>query len=213
MPSQDFEVLTNDALSDTFVNTQKNVNFLKQTKGKRVYFPSNAPETYIVNAMTGVKYTWKVGTFESQRLYSVVDTTSACDNKGFVIKQTDKDTETGNTNYLYYDSPQQYMQHRKVSLEPETILSWRNRVSTLFPSTETTDGEFNAEAYHKLAYEHNELLISNFKNRQDFDLQNETNRSHKVEHEKPMYVDKMYLNNQEDTWHLVSKKKGFKRSN
>lgn len=202
MPSEDFEFL-----NDAFETTQKKTSKGIQQKGKHIYFPSNTSEMYIVNAMTGVKYPWKVGTFDAQRLYNVVDSTTLCDNKGFLIKYTDKTTETCNPNYLYYDSPQQYMQHRKVTLDPTTIQAWRTRVSALFSTSETSDGVFNIEAYNKLTDEHKELMISNFKNRQKTDLLNTFSRTNRVEEYKPMYVSDMYLNKQDDsTWHLVSKK-------
>ena len=44
---------------------------MKQTKkiGKRRYFPSNKQNSFIVNAETGVKYDYRVGSYESRRLF------------------------------------------------------------------------------------------------------------------------------------------------
>jgi hypothetical protein len=209
MPSEDIknvfdEVASAPAYSGLVIkNTGVNGN-----KGKRKYFPSNKQDTYIVNAMTGVKYTCKVGSFESLRLYSVVDTTSSCDNKGFLIKSTDKETETGIPNYLYYDSPQQYMEHRKVQLDTETIKSWKNKVSILFPTTDNSDGLFSIDAYNTLLDERNQQMQINFKERHEVDKQNEYSRTHRADEYRPMYVSNMYLNtNVDNTWHTVAKKR------
>ena len=39
------------------------------------YHPSNVMNQYIVNAITGVKYPYRVGSKDSLRLYKVIDTT------------------------------------------------------------------------------------------------------------------------------------------
>lgn len=165
MPAQEFEVLNEDFVFDN--SHSKNNGSVTKTNGKQMYFPSNTPDTYIVNAMTGVKYPYKVGTFESLRLYTVIDATTRCDNKGFRIKSTDMTTETGRTNYLYYDSPQQYMQHRKVTLDPEVVLKWRKRVTELFPSADETEtsGVFNREAYNRFVNQHCDKLQMDYKTR------------------------------------------------
>lgn len=165
MPTPEFEVLSEELAVDVG-HTKNNVSG-KKAFGKQMYYPSNTPDTNIVNAMTGVKYPYKVGTFESLRLYSVIDATTMCDNKGVRIKSTDMETETGRTNYLYYDSPQQYMQHRKVTLDPEVVLKWRKRVMELFPSTDETEnsGAFNREVYDRFVNQHTDKMQMDFKSR------------------------------------------------
>ena len=209
MPSEDIKnVFDENTVSTDYAGPVIKNTVATANKGKRKYFPSNTPDAYIVNAMTGVKYDCKVGSFESLRLYSVVDATSSCDNKGFLIKSTDKETETGTPNYLYYDSPQQYMEHRKVQLNPETIQSWRDRVSRLFPTTENSDGVFSTEAYNMILNERNIQMQVGFKERQEADKHNEYSRTHRADECIPMYVSDMYLNTDVgDEWHTVAKKR------
>ena len=205
MPSEDIKNVSDEPLYNNVAIKRADTNTIR---GKRHYFPSNTHDTHIVNAMTGVKYDYMVGSFESLRLYSVVDTTSSCDNKGFQIKLTDKTTETGHPNYLYYDNPQQYMEHRKVLLDTETIQSWRERVSKLFPTTEKSDGQFSIDAYNTLINERNQQMQRNFKEQQDTDKQNEYARTHRADEYIPMYVSNTYLNTNVDyTWHTVAKKR------
>ena len=174
--------------SEVSNNVNANSDFMKkQQKGKRMYYPSNNPEIYIVNAITGVKYPWKAGTYDSLKLYNVVDTTTICDNKGYCIKNTDKDTEYGNPNYLYYDSPEQYMQHRKVILDTSRIQSWHNFISTLFPITEDSDGDFDIEAYKKMKQDSNTKMQNDFKTRQEVDAEKIKNNTLHKYNEKPTF--------------------------
>lgn len=209
MPSEEIKNVFDESITEpvytgvVIKNTETTNN-----KGKRKYFPSNTQDTYIVNAMTGVKYECKVGSFESMRLYSVVDTTSSCDNKGFLIKLTDKETETGNPNYLYYDSPQQYMEHRKMSLDTSVIQSWRDKVTRLFPTTENSDGAFSIEAYNTIMNERKQKMHTNFKERQVADANNRYNRTHHTDEYAPLSVNDMYQNTDIDCeWHNVTKRR------
>ena len=63
----------------------------------------NAP---IVNAITGVKYPWTVGSFGESFLWKVVNTTH------FEPK------------LYFYDSPEQYEEYRRVKIDPESKLEW-----------------------------------------------------------------------------------------
>ena len=104
----------------------------KTTKkvGKRRYYPSNKAQSYIRNAVTGVKYSFTVGSAAQRVLYKMVDATVTCDEDGFVI--TSKyDLPNSNPNHLFYDSPEQCMSNLRISIQPEDISRWRERSQTL----------------------------------------------------------------------------------
>lgn len=93
-------------------------------KKRRQYYPSNTQGVFIVNAITGVDYPWRVGTKEARRLFQSVDTTGTRDKQGFKLKVTSPDFPNPNPNNYYYDSPQQFMQHQKASLTLQLIEKW-----------------------------------------------------------------------------------------
>jgi len=68
--------------------------------------PSNIFNTPIVNAITGVKYPWTVGSFGESFLWKVMNTTR------FEPK------------LYFYDSPEQYEEHRRVKIDPEAKTAW-----------------------------------------------------------------------------------------
>lgn len=193
MPTQDFEDMNMDV---SLVENKKNVKSLNR---RRLYYPSNNQEMYIVNAITGVKYPFKVGTFDSLRLFSVVDTLTNCDNKGYQIKKTDNDVELGNPNTLYYDSPEQYMQHRKVNLDSKLVEDWYNKRNSLFSDA---DGPFNQEAYERLQKEKYTKMENEFKERQSYDTEQIKNNRLGITTLQPSF----YILYVDEEWHEVVKK-------
>ena len=108
--------------------------------GKRRYFPSNIPESYVRNAQYGTVYPYKVGSFESLRLYRVADCTGSVDKQGFKIRRYSEPNR--DTNFLYYDTPEQYSRHRRVNIDPNRMAEWHSLVARLFP-----DGKFSKAAH------------------------------------------------------------------
>ena len=196
MPSQDFEALNAD-LKQSSINGSLIIK--KPTRVKRMYYPSNIPETYAVNAITGVKYPFKVGTFDSLRAFNVIDTRTKCDNRGFVIKNTDKDAELGHPNRLYYDNPEQYMQHRKVMIDDELVQSWHKHVNQLFSDAE---GNFNREEYDRLQEEKKMNMRDEFKERQTYDAERIRNNTLYIK----KFVPTFYIREVDEQWHRVVKK-------
>ena len=81
-------------------------------------FSSNVMGAPIVNAITGVKYPWSVGSFEENHLWKVANCTRFTPMTYF------------------YDSPEQYETYRKVQLDPESKAYWH----TLQKQLNTTNG-------------------------------------------------------------------------
>ena len=94
-------------------------------------YSSNIFNAPIVNAITGVKYPWKVGSKDEGRLFKMVDATGTCDAEGKLYRKKDIVT-CRETNHLYYDTPEQCMRHLKVSFNADWIQQWRNRVHERF---------------------------------------------------------------------------------
>jgi len=94
------------------------------TKKRSSYHPSNVQGAIIVNAITGVEYPWRVGSKDARRLFRAVDTTGTRDKQGYKLKTTSPDFPNPNPNSYYYDSPQQFMQHQRVKLNPELVEQW-----------------------------------------------------------------------------------------
>jgi hypothetical protein len=100
-------------------------NTVKRSKRPR-YFPSNKPQTFIKNAVTGVPYPYFVGSKDQSLLYKMVDATGTCDTDGYVIK-TRSDLPNSNTNHLFYDSPEQCMNHLRLTLNSEHVKQWHDK--------------------------------------------------------------------------------------
>ncbi len=69
-------------------------------------FSSNVMGTPIVNAITGAKYPWNVGSFEENHLWKVVNCTRFTPMTYF------------------YDSPEQHEAHKRVTIDPESKAAW-----------------------------------------------------------------------------------------
>jgi hypothetical protein len=94
----------------------------KRSKRPR-YFPSNTPQSFIINAVSGVPYPYLVGSKEQSLLYKIVDATGTCDKDGYLIKSRDN-LPNFNTNHLFFDSPEQCMSHMRLTLNSDVVKGW-----------------------------------------------------------------------------------------
>jgi hypothetical protein len=137
------------AMEENMVFNEEFVTKHSQSKmGKRRYYPSNAPQSFIRNAVTGVKYSIRVGSREQSLLYKMIDATGVCNADGYVIpleqrrtpvtrkldrnsfyiKPTnEKSAPNHTTNHLFYDSPEQCMLNLNITLSPDEISRWQLR--------------------------------------------------------------------------------------
>jgi hypothetical protein len=114
---------------DNYYNEEdmKSTNKTSDKRSKRPrYYPSNQPQTFIKNAVTGVPYPFIVGSKEQSLLYKIVDATGTCDTDGCVIKAR-SDLPNHTTNHLFYDSPEQCMSHLRLTLNPADVKRWHER--------------------------------------------------------------------------------------
>jgi len=108
-------------------------------KKKRVFFPTKLG-SYCINAVTGIAYPYKQGSFEELRLYKITDVTTSCDANGYKRARTDPLYDS--PHFLYYDSPEQYSHHAKMVVSHDKINKWRSRVDKMFPG-----GSFSHEQF------------------------------------------------------------------
>jgi hypothetical protein len=121
MPHIDNE--TNDVVYETFNEERISSRGGNGKNRRRRFYPSNKPQSLVVNAQTGIPYSFHVGSNEQQRLFKTVDATGLCDEEGYVIPANHKDFFPI-THHLFYDTPEQCMSHLRVSFERSFIEQW-----------------------------------------------------------------------------------------
>lgn len=132
-----------DTLSDI---SYDDISRHKKKTYKRKYFPTLGQNGYICNAATGVLYPFKIGSFESQRLYKVVDATGTCSSEGFPITNR-LQLPNPNPNHLYYANPEEYMRHWQTNLAPDLVRKWHANVLKRFPKNYELEEEEENEMY------------------------------------------------------------------
>jgi hypothetical protein len=92
----------------------------KDKRPSRRSFPSNVQGHFIVNAVTGVAYPWKVGSVYEDLLWKVCDSSA---RRG----KLDPD-------FYFYDSPKQAIDHRRYkqdAFSEDTLKWWKARVAKM----------------------------------------------------------------------------------
>lgn len=90
----------------------------RDKRPSRKSFPSNVQGRFIVNAITGVAYPWRVGSVYEDLLWKVCDATG---RRG----KLDPD-------FYFYDSPKQAIEHRRYrqdAFSEESLRWWKERVA------------------------------------------------------------------------------------
>jgi len=141
----------NNAGSSLHEDSDKQIKFKK-----RLYHPS-PNRGRCINAQTGVHYPWKSSSFESLRIYKVMDSTGFYDSKGFLRVSSDPINQGANV--LYYDSPEQYGRHLRHRVDTDYCSKWHNKISNIFPG-----GVFSLDAYE---YEKNKNLGNTLKTEEE----------------------------------------------
>ena len=93
----------------------------------KVYY-SDTVGSSILDAVTGAKYPWKVGSKDENKFFKVRSTTSYANSKAKVSEDW---MSASSTNQAFYISPEQYMSHHMVKLPLEQIQNWHSRVNQL----------------------------------------------------------------------------------
>jgi hypothetical protein len=94
--------------------------YSKDKRHTRKSYPSNVQGRYIVNAVTGIAYPWRVGSMYEDLLWKV------CDAKGKRGKLE--------SDMYFYDSPKQAIHHRRYRpdvFSADTLNWWKERVAKM----------------------------------------------------------------------------------
>ena len=98
------------------------------TKKKEYY--SDIIGDYIVDAKTGAKYPWKVGSLDEQRFFRVTNTVPI---QNFERKGTYNSYSNRSSGKAFYETPHAYMNHCNVDLDDDYVKLWYNKVNKLYP--------------------------------------------------------------------------------
>ena len=88
---------------------------------KKVYY-SDILDSPIINAITGEKYPYKVGSKDETRFFKVKSTT-AYKNRSAKLQYP---ANASTTNQAFYENPEQYMRHQNVKLSNDIVFNWNN---------------------------------------------------------------------------------------
>jgi hypothetical protein len=126
---------------------EENVAKKSHRSGRRKYYPSNKSQSLIVNAVTGEKYPYKVGSFDQTRLYKIVDSSGTCDGEGYIITSR-KEPTNPTPNHLFFESPEECMKLMRIDISPENVKGWRAKVRERFT-------DYSAPEYYGAEYDIN----------------------------------------------------------
>ena len=114
--SQTYDPKEND--EDNFNMTQYNTSY--NYKRRRCYY-SNIVGVFIVDAITGENYPWRVGSKDESRFFKVTNTVN------------DYNYQSRDSRKAFYDSPYAYMNHNRIELDNEFLNNWYEKMETLYP--------------------------------------------------------------------------------
>ena len=92
---------------------------------KNKIFYSNVVGGPIVNAVTGAKYPWEVGSLNEKRFFKVTSNTAYGQKKG------DHLLGSNQAGVAFYENPEEYMKFTGCKLSDEIVETWAARVSNL----------------------------------------------------------------------------------
>ena len=108
-------------------------------------YPSNTMGQLIVNASTGEKYPYRVGSRDSLRLFKVTDTSGQYDVSGKKFTQKDvRRVVSRAPNIFYFDGPQEYIQHRGYQRDSAYSDRWREYQQQMLGK----DDKIDISVYH-----------------------------------------------------------------
>ena len=110
----------------------------------REYYTSNGK--VVRNGVHGTVYPFNNGSSNTSKLFSVMDATGRCDSSGIRLKIGRRTGKVNKTpNLIYYDSPQQYMAHKKVKIQESVIKAWEEKRNKLMAGKDSEDDELNTD--------------------------------------------------------------------
>ena len=99
-------------------------SFSSRRKGNKCYY-SNVVGSYIVDAITGEKFPWKVGSYDERRFFRYINTINKEDPYSRTFQKA------------FYENPHAFMRHTRVELDETLVNEWYDNNEKLYP------GEYN----------------------------------------------------------------------
>ena len=92
---------------------------------KKVYY-SDVVGSSILDAVTGAKYPFKVGSLDEKKFFKVRSTIAYKNRSAKTVNPTSASV----TNQAFYENPESYMKHNSVQLSQDILDNWnsKNRV-------------------------------------------------------------------------------------
>lgn len=92
---------------------------------KKVYY-SDIVGSPILDAITGAKYPYKVGSYDESKFFKVKSTTAYRNTHSKLQYPASHTT----SNQAFYQNPQAYMNHLKVQLSDDIVNNWKLKTQT-----------------------------------------------------------------------------------
>jgi len=110
--------------------TQVEIETIRQTSKQREPYYSDVVGEYIVDAVTGAKYPWRVGSLDEQRFFKVTNTVPRInyERKGLMNNYNGRSSR-----YAYYENPHTYMKYYGVELDEDYVKLWYTKANNQYP--------------------------------------------------------------------------------
>jgi hypothetical protein len=89
---------------------------------KKVYY-SDVVGSPILDAVTGAKYPFKVGSLDEKKFFKVRSTTAYKNRSAKTVYPASASV----TNQAFYENPESYMKHHSVQLSQYILDNWNNK--------------------------------------------------------------------------------------
>ena len=118
-------------------DNEPNVSYAGNTE---VYY-SDIVGSSIRDAITGARTPWMVGSINERRYFKVRSSTAYSNPYAKGVSSGSR----RETRQAFYDTPDSYMKHQDVVLDPELVKMWYNKVNKLFPGKYNYDMLIDSE--------------------------------------------------------------------
>jgi hypothetical protein len=106
---------------------------------KRKEFYSDIVGEYIVDAKTGAKYPWRVGSLDERRFFRVTNTVVSIN---YSRKGIWDNSQGRSSRKAFYENPYAYMKHCNIRLDQDLIKAWYANTDALYPGNYPYPGPF-----------------------------------------------------------------------
>jgi hypothetical protein len=114
--------------TDTEEEVTMETNFKPPSYKKSKEYYSDVVGEYIVDAITGAKYPWIVGSLDERRFFRVTNTNTNSAKKGDT-----KNYDILSSGKAFYENPYAYMKYKSVDLNEDDVKLWYDNANAIYP--------------------------------------------------------------------------------